>query len=121
MEVSKGIAKIADVLPRTELHSILYPTPRMQEAVSLVYAKIIQFVIKSIEWYKKGKLMHSISAIIKPFSLSFKPIIEEMAELSRRVDELANAASKAEIRDLHITIHGLNQTIVQLTEMVAGK
>ncbi|EJT75559.1 hypothetical protein GGTG_05492 [Gaeumannomyces tritici R3-111a-1] len=38
-EISKTIARIADVLPRTELLSDLYPTPRMQEAVSLVYAK----------------------------------------------------------------------------------
>ncbi|KAI1342484.1 hypothetical protein F5Y15DRAFT_412990 [Xylariaceae sp. FL0016] len=118
-EISKAVAKIADVLPRTELHSILYPTERMQEAVALVYAKILEFSVVAIKWYKEGKLMHTFSSIAKPFSIKFKPILEEIAERSRRVDELASAASKAEIRDLHIKIHGLTTKMVQLTEMVA--
>ncbi|KAH8886450.1 hypothetical protein GQ53DRAFT_727849 [Thozetella sp. PMI_491] len=119
VEISKATTNIADVLPRTELHSILYPTPRMQDAVAAVYAKILEFVVIAIKWYKKGKLMHSLTAIVKPFKLSFKPIVDEIKERSRRVDELANAASKAEIRDLHLRIHGLNSNLVQLTEMVA--
>ncbi|CRJ82833.1 hypothetical protein BN1708_009044, partial [Verticillium longisporum] len=40
-------------------------------------------------------------------------------ERSRRVDELASAASKAEIRALHIRIHRLDKTLVQVTEMMA--
>jgi hypothetical protein len=93
----------------------------MQEAVSLVYAKILEFSVMAIKWYKKGRLMHSLSSVIKPFSLSFKSIVDEMTELSRRVDELANAAAKAEIRDLHVSVHGLNQRIHQLTEIMVGR
>lgn len=118
-EISKTIARIADVLPRTELLSVLYPTPRMQEAVSLVYAKIIEFLLMSVRWYKRGKLASSLYAIGKPFSVGFKPIVEELMERSRRVDELASAASKAEIRDLHVSIRLLNTTVVQLTERIA--
>ena len=55
-----------------------------------------------------------------PFSLSFKPVIEEINKGSRLVEELADAASKAEIRDLHVTIHGLEKTVVQLKGMVTG-
>ncbi|WQF76109.1 hypothetical protein CDEST_01123 [Colletotrichum destructivum] len=119
VEISKAVSRIADVLPRTELHSVLYPTQRMQDAVSQLYAKIIEFIMMAVKWYKKGKLAHSFTAITKPFSLGFKPIIEDITERSRRIDELASAASKAELRDLHISIHGLNKTIVQLTEMVS--
>ncbi|KAI8630483.1 hypothetical protein F5Y19DRAFT_427756 [Xylariaceae sp. FL1651] len=119
-EFSKAVAKIADVLPRTELHYSLYPTNRMQEAVSLVYAKIIEFSVVAIKWYKKGKLSHSISAITKPFSLKYKPILEEIQERSRRVDELANAASKAEIRDLHTDVRELSNRLIQVTEMMAA-
>lgn len=90
----------------------------MQDSVSQVYAKILEFFVLSIQWYKKGKVMHSIASIAKPFSLSFKPIIEEITERSRRVDELASAASKAEIRDLHIKMHGLGKTLVEMTEML---
>ncbi|KAL8289573.1 hypothetical protein RB597_001272 [Gaeumannomyces tritici] len=87
-EISKTIARVADVLPRTELLSVLYPTPRMQEAVSLVYAKIIEFLLISIRWYKRGKLASSLYAIGKPFSVGFKPIVEELTERSRRVMNL---------------------------------
>lgn len=93
----------------------------MKEAVAMAYAKVIEFALMAIKWYKKGKVMHSISAIVKPFSIGFKGIVEEMTERSRRVDELANAASKAEIRDLHIKIHGLSERIHQLTDVVISK
>lgn len=118
MEVSKAVSRIADVLPRTELHSLLYSTPRMQENVAQLYAKILDFSIKAIQFYKKGKLSHSIASIVKPFSLTFKPIIEEIRERSIRVDELASALSKAEIRDLHVKVHRLSQSVAQLTEMM---
>ncbi|KAF4462916.1 Nacht domain [Fusarium albosuccineum] len=117
-EISKAISRIADVLPRTELHSTLYPTDRIQEAVSMVYAKIIEFSIAAIKWYKKNKFMHAILSIIKPFSLSFKDIIDEVSDWSRRVDKLASAAAKAEIRGLHVDVHGLRERIHQLTELM---
>ncbi|KAF5502570.1 ATPase family AAA domain-containing protein 3B [Colletotrichum aenigma] len=118
VEVSKAVSRIADVLPRTEFHSLLYSTPRMQENVTQLYAKTLDFSIKAIQFYKKGKLSHSIASIVKPFSLTFKPIIEEIRERSIRVDELASALSKAEIRDLHVKVHRLSQSVAQLTEMM---
>lgn len=118
-EISKAISNLAEVLPRTELHSILYPTARMQEAVSLLYAKIMEFVVKAIKWCKKGKAMHAIAAIAHPFELKFKSIIEEITRRSRVVDEVANAASKAEIRGLTLEVHQLHKSVARLTEMMA--
>lgn len=86
--------------------------------MSQLYAKVLEFFVMAIQYYKKGKLMHSISSIVRPFKLSFKPIIDEITERSIRVDELASAASKAEIRDLHLNVHGLNRTLLQVTEML---
>lgn len=120
-EISKAISNLADVLPRTELHSILYPTARMQEAVSLLYAKIMEFVVKAIKWCKKGKARHAIAAIAHPFELKFKNIIDEITRRSRGVDGLANAAVKAEIRDLHFTVHQMHKSMAHLTEMMACK
>lgn len=132
IELSKAVSRIADVLPRTELHSSLYPTARMKEAVSQVYAKIVEFSVLAIKWYKKGRFSHSISALTKPFSLKYKPLLDDITDRSRRVDQLANAASKAEIRDLHIQLAGLdrdlrnqltglNKQFVQFTEIVVAQ
>ncbi|KAK7917990.1 Nacht domain protein [Apiospora marii] len=120
-EISKAISRIGDMLPRTELHSELYPTERMREAVALLYAQIIEFALMAIRWFKKGKIMHSVAAIVHPFKLSFGPVIDEISELSRRVDELANAASKAEIRDQHAKIHSLERRMSQLMELMIAQ
>ncbi|KAF4872035.1 ATPase family AAA domain-containing protein 3 [Colletotrichum siamense] len=119
VEVSKAVSRIGDVLPRAELHVLLYPTPRMQETVAQLYSKILEFSVMAIRFYKKGKLSHAIASVVKPFSLTFKPIIEEIRQRSLRVDELANALSKAEMRDLHVKIHGLSHSVARLTEMMA--
>jgi len=113
-EISKAISRIADVLPRAELHLGLYPTERMKETIALLYAKIIKFVQCAISYYKKGRLSKSITAIVKPFALSFKEIVEEIAECSKRADELANSASKAELRDMRIETHNLRAEVRDL-------
>jgi len=110
-QIAKTLTRIADVLPRSDLTTILYPTERVKEAVAQLYAHIIKFIQFAVRWYKKGKIAHSIAAILQPFQISCKDIVEEIAECSRRVDSLASAASKAELRDLHITV-------LQLAEMV---
>ena len=92
----------------------------MREAVARLYAKIIEFALKAVQWSKKGKISHSVTAILHPLKLSFGPVIDEIRELSRRVDELANAASKAEIRDQHAKINRLEGQMSQLLERVIG-
>jgi hypothetical protein len=100
--VAKTFVRIADVLPRTELHLRLYTTNRMLVDVAQIYASILDFVRRATEWYAKNRVQRSLSAIIKPFEISFKDIVDEIGTCSRRVDEHANAAMKAELRDLHI-------------------
>jgi hypothetical protein len=41
--LSKGIARIAAVLPRVELAALLYPTKRMKVATEELYAYILHF------------------------------------------------------------------------------
>jgi hypothetical protein len=74
----------------------------MKSAVAQLYAKIIYFVQDAVKWYKKSKLAHSVSAVFQPYSLGFKAVVEEISKASRRVDQEASAATKAEIRELHI-------------------
>lgn len=109
MQISKTVARIADVLPRAELASNLYQTDRMNHAVGQLYAKIMSFVQNAVKWYKMGKIKHSWTAIAKPYALSFKDIVEEVGEASRNVDKEASAASRAEIRGLHLQVLHLSE------------
>jgi EAL domain-containing protein (putative c-di-GMP-specific phosphodiesterase class I) len=81
----------------------------MRLAVAHLYGKILCFVQEAMKWYKKGKIAHSVSAVFKPYELSFKPIVLEITEASRRVDHEASAASKAEIRELFLKVQQLTQ------------
>jgi hypothetical protein len=81
----------------------------MKAAVAQLYAKILHFVRDAVKWYKKSKLSHSVSAVFKPYELGFKTIVEEISRASRRVDQEASAASKAEIRELHIKLQQFAQ------------
>lgn len=111
--IAKTLARIGDVLPRAELHLILYPTTAMLTAVSEVYAHVIKFLEYAVRWYKKGKIAHGVGAILKPFQLVGKEVAENVAESSRRVDRLASAASKAELRELHLKV-------IELTSLAVG-
>lgn len=109
VQISKTVSRIADVLPRTELASSLYQTDRMNRAVAHPYVKIMRFVQDAVKWYKMGKFKHSITSITRPYDLSFKEIIEEIDEASRNVDKEASAASRAEIRGLHLQVIHLTE------------
>jgi hypothetical protein len=108
-QISKTVSRIADVLPRAELASSLYQTDRMNRAVAQLYVKIMCFVQDAVKWYKMGKFKHSITSITKPYDLSFKDIVEEIAEASRNVDKKASAASRAEVRGLHLQVIHLTE------------
>lgn len=53
---------------------------------------------------KESQLRRAFMSIIKPYSLTFKDIIEEVGEISKTIDELALAASRAEIRNMHLQL-----------------
>jgi hypothetical protein len=85
----------------------------MQNAVAQLYASIIGFIESAIKWYKKGAFSKGISAIVNPYDLAFKDLVDDITAHSRRVDELANDAQKAEIRDLHLTTQRLSQICIR--------
>jgi hypothetical protein len=108
IEFSKAIATIANVLPRTRILYELYPTEAIQTAVANVYAKIIEFVLETVKWYRKNRIQHVLAVVVSPYKLGFKNIVDEIAERSRAVDELANTAVMAEVRDVHLKINTLS-------------
>lgn len=100
-QIAKAFCRIAETLPRTELVLILYPTNPIRDAVAHLYAQIIKFIQKAVGWYKMGSLAHAWGSIARPWALNFQENVEDIKIISQRVDELANTAEKAEIRDVH--------------------
>ncbi|KAK5991936.1 hypothetical protein PT974_05326 [Cladobotryum mycophilum] len=99
--LAKSLAEIAERLPRLHLTSGLYPTPQMRRAAEELYSSILKFLMRAYDWYNEGKLYHIIHSFTKPPELYYSDLLEEITANSRNIDQLAIAASQAEMRDMH--------------------
>lgn len=73
----------------------------MKEAISRLYAHIILFFQQAVKWYSMSSAGRAFSSIFKPFELDYKDTVEEIKLCSQTVNNIASAASRAELRDLH--------------------
>jgi hypothetical protein len=113
------MSQIADALPRIELKASLYQSPEMHRALSTVYANIIKFLQRAMNWYSEGKIKHIVSSILRPYELRFKDLVDEIARCSRGVDQLAFMASQIELRDMHLEQKELRMTLLDLRQTIA--
>lgn len=73
----------------------------MKAALEELYASVLNFLMKAHDWYNEGKLSHILHGISQPWHRVNADLVDDIAEKSRRIDQLAIAASQAEIRDMH--------------------
>ncbi|KAF2267733.1 hypothetical protein CC78DRAFT_456466 [Lojkania enalia] len=102
--LAKGMTRIADVLPRMELATQLYPTRRIMDAAEELYAYIIQFFIRAHDWYREGTFRHILHSITRPAELRYDDLLENIAGCSRYISELTVSASQVELRNVHKTL-----------------
>jgi hypothetical protein len=112
--LAKSCALIAETLSRADLSLVLYPTPAMREALARLYAAILKFIVRSIQWYRKERMQHFLSSIANPWSPEYESELREVEQHARSVDKLAQSGSQAELRDAHLRISQL-QTNLQAT------
>ncbi|OAG16202.1 hypothetical protein CC77DRAFT_391926 [Alternaria alternata] len=115
--LAKGLSQIADVLPRIEFANALYPTARMQQAVSETYSKIIRFFLRAERWFQQSKLRHTWEALSRPTELYYSDLIQEVGECTKTIEVLANAGAQAEQRDMHLEVQELNKRL-QISEQI---
>ena len=95
-----------------DLSAELYRTGDMEAALSRVYAHIILFFHLCVQWYNRSPLGRLWSSITSPFELDYQELVEQIQLSSKAVDDLANAGSRAEVRDIHILTELQNQQIL---------
>ena len=105
--VATALCDIADSLPHTELASTLYPTSIMKNNVALLYAHIVRFLIRALQWYEEGKLKHTLHSITRPAALHYADLIEDIKRDTRSITSQAIASSQAEQRDMHVELREL--------------
>lgn len=105
--LAKGLCQIADSLPQIELVAVLYPTQRLKQAISELYALVIRFLIRARDWYQESKPMHVLHSLTRPVELRYADLIEDIGACTRTVYRLASAAAQAEQRDIHLEMQEL--------------
>jgi len=110
-QLVKALTRFTDFLPRQELKLILYPSCQMQQTVARLYACLMHFMVRALQWYQSGKAKRAIGAIFKPFALDFQDGLTEVNELSRTVDEIATTAAQAELRAVHTKVEDVNKEL----------
>ena len=70
-------------------------------SVELLYAHIIQFLIRAYDWYREGTFRHILHSITRPSELRYQDLLEHIAACSRNIEQLAAAGSQVEIREMH--------------------
>ena len=88
----------------------------MKQAVSVLYALIIRFLLRALEWYEEGKLAHAIYSITKPAALRYDDLLEDIRRATQRIADLAITSSQAEQRDMHHELQALTLAVKQLKE-----
>jgi len=116
--LAKGLSQIADVLPHIEFANALYPTARMQQAVSEIYSRIIRFFLRAERRFQQSKLRHTWEALSRPTELYYGDLIQDVGECTKANEVLANAGAQAEQRDMHLEIQELNKRLQSSEQML---
>ena len=99
--LAKALVRIADVLPRVKLATVLYPTDQMQAAVNELYKHLLCFFTRAHDWYHESTLHHIIHSITQPVELRYADILDKIGECSKSIDQITLSGSQAELRDMH--------------------
>ena len=105
--LTKGLCQIADSLPQIELYTVLYPTTRMKQVVSELYALVIRFLIRARDWYQESKPMHVLHSLTRPVELRYADLVDDIEVCTRVIYRIASAAAQAEQRDMHLRMQEL--------------
>ena len=94
----------------------------MKQAISVLYAHVMKFLLRALDWYEEGRVVHAIHSITKPAALRYDDLLEDIRRATRKIADLAIASSQAEQRDMHHEIQALRVLVTQFKEdMVLGQ
>jgi hypothetical protein len=113
---SHALVEVGGALCKTKLSAELYRTDQMKEAISHLYAHIILFFQQAVKWYKMSRLGRTLSVIVNPPELEYQETVQQIRFWAESVDDIASAAGRAELRDIHITLQVQHQKLLEMQD-----
>ena len=111
--IANGLLDIADALSHADFARTLYPTLSIKQKFSTLYAHVIRFYLRALEWYEEGSWKRAIHSVTKPAPLRYSDIINDIHRTTNQIGALAVAGSQAEQRDMH-------RQLVMAREIIEG-
>src|ERR1700761_7894423 len=71
VQFSRALSLIARALPRADVSAELYQTDEMRNAVQSLYAHVLLFLQQAVRWYNVGRAGRALTALFRPFELSY--------------------------------------------------
>lgn len=102
-----------------ELAIYLYPTDAIKQAVSILYAHILEFLVRASEWYEEGKIARALHSITRSTALRYDDLLIEIRRATQAIADSATTSAQAEQRDMHHGVQALTLTVKQLREDIA--
>jgi hypothetical protein len=91
----------------------------MRTLLASLNARIIKFAQRAASWYKESKAKHFMNAIIRPYSLHFQDIVDDVKEVSIKIDRLALSMTMSELRAAHLEIQSIKETQLLTHDVVS--
>jgi hypothetical protein len=113
-EFSQALATIGDVLRQAKLSAALFQTNAIRDAIAQLYGHILVFLSQAMRWYNRSPAGRAFSSIFKPYELQYQDTAEQIENCAEAVKDLASAASRTELRDVHITIQSMHQRLLDV-------
>ena len=83
-----------------------------------MYAHIIKFLLRALDWFEEGKIAHAIHSITHPAALQYQDLLEGIQQTSRSIANSAITSSQAEQRDMHNELRSLTNLVKRLNDDV---
>ncbi|KAI2788324.1 hypothetical protein POX_e06338 [Penicillium oxalicum] len=111
LTIANGLVDIADALSRAKLAVYLYQTSSIKQLFASLYAHIIRFLLRALEWYEEGSFKRAIHAVTKPAALRYNDIIHDINSTTDKMMAHAVAGSQVEQRDIHRRFLKVQRTV----------
>ena len=69
-----------------------------------LYAQIITFIQRAVNWYSASKIKHALTAIVRPYQLQFKDLVDDITVQVDRIYRLAFSMSISELRETRLEL-----------------
>ena len=93
----------------------------MKDSMAKLYAHLLMFLHQAVKWFSRHSTGRVLSAVLKPFELKNKGLIDQIQTYTKTIDEEASAAFKAELRGLHVDVQKNGKRIAELSEKMDEK